>query len=157
MKKPVPVPVICGSCCASFAAESAVFADAPGLYSRVNCCASVICSKLICFSKASRSGVISLLFTAVMRRIQMPFAPVVHPKMILAAAVFPRPPECARSRAQQRGKAGRHRFRQSAWPFVCAISKAPEGWRSPRRFARFACHRQTLAFWTAPALHRFSS
>ena len=42
----------------------------------------------------------------------------VHPKLILAAAVFPRLLECARPRAQQRGKAGRHRFGQSASPFV---------------------------------------
>jgi len=57
--------------------------------------------------------------------IQTPFTPIVHPKIILAAAVFfarcgsfPRPPECARPRAQQRGKAGRHRFGQSASLFV---------------------------------------
>ena len=26
---------------------------------------------------------------------------------------------------------------------VFALPKAPEGWRSPRRFARFGCHRST--------------
>ncbi len=95
---------------------------------------------------------------------QPPIAPIVHPKLILAAAVFfarrgsfPRLPECARPRAQQRGKADRHRFGQSASPFVCAISKAPEGWRTPRRFAHIRPLRISARFWTAAALCRFST
>ncbi len=33
-----------------------------------------------------------------------------------------------------------------AWKKICArasANKAPEGWRSPKRFARFDCHRET--------------
>jgi hypothetical protein len=34
--------------------------------------------------------------------------------------------------------------------------KAPEGWRTPRRFANFGSHGKRFASWTAAALRRFS-
>ena len=44
--------------------------------------------------------------------------------------------------------------------FLCnarfaACAKAPEGWRTPRRFAKFRARRQCAGFWTAAALCRF--
>jgi hypothetical protein len=78
--------------------------------------------------------------------IQPPFTSIVHPKLILAAAVFFAC--CGNFPRQASGSRISHRSRFHP--------KAPEGWRTPRRFARFACHRQTLAFWTAVALHRFA-
>jgi hypothetical protein len=69
---------------------------------------------MVFFKNSISSAFIDSLFTSAPMEIQPPFTPIVHPKLILAAAVFLQLPECARPRAQQRGKAGRHRFGQSA-------------------------------------------
>jgi hypothetical protein len=37
------------------------------------------------------------------------------------------------------------------------VEKAVEGHRTPKRFARWGCRRQTLALWSAVALHRVGS
>ncbi len=37
----------------------------------------------------------------------------------------------------------------------CGVSKAPEDWRSPRRFAFSGAWEGALASWTAPVLWRY--
>ena len=60
-------------------------------------------------------------------KFQTPFAPFVHPKLPLAARLG----LCWGARP-------------SRWPFSASRPpKAPEGWRTPRRFARFGGHRST--------------